>query len=150
MPLRNQEEIPGTGTGDGMPTPAPAPAPAPPSSPATPGGSESGGDTAEGDARSAGEELDDGGGGGEEPPLPPLPPPPPANTPLAVQGSFARPGSSAANPFMTDTVMRDKARGGVREREMRFGAGSAGAGAPPPDEDLIAAIRAMRGKGGVR
>lgn len=90
----------------------------------------------------------DGGGGGGLGDLPEIPPPPPPNTPLAVEGSFARPGTAEALPFATDALLRDRLITQGEPRELRFGAGSASAGGGLPDEDLLAAIRASRRRGG--
>lgn len=90
-------------------------------------------------------------------PLPP-PPPPPANTPLAIPGTFAQPGTAGAVPFRTPRFLQNRVIGPTT-----FGPGSTlfgGAGgfsglgdeggqANPGDDDLVRRIVAglSRGRG---
>lgn len=50
-----------------------------------------------------------------------------ANTPLAIAGSFATPGTQSIRPFRTAEFTRNRFIGGA-PRDLRFGAGSAIAG----------------------
>jgi len=80
--------------------------------------------------------------------LPPVPPPPPPNTPLAISGTFARPGQAGISAFRTPSFTQNRVvggGGGGGPEALRFGSGaSAGAGAGGMDEDLLAALLARK------